>query len=54
VPGTVLAGAGVLLGADAVRQFIDLGGGRLPVGVVTSLVGGPVFLWLLLRRGSLS
>ncbi len=54
VPGTVLAGASVLLGADAVRQFIDLGGGRLPVGVVTSLVGGPVFLWLLLRRGSLS
>lgn len=50
VPATVAAGAAVLLGADLVRQLVDLGGGRLPVGVVTSLVGGPAFLWLLLRR----
>lgn len=50
VPATVAAGAAVLLGADFVRQLVDLGGGRLPVGVVTSLVGGPAFLWLLLRR----
>ncbi|HAC09463.1 MAG TPA: iron ABC transporter, partial [Phycisphaerales bacterium] len=50
----VAAGAAVLLGADLVRQLVDLGGGRLPVGVVTSLVGGPAFLWLLLRRGGVS
>ena len=54
VPATVAAGAAVLLGADLVRQLVDLGGGRLPVGVVTSLVGGPAFLWLLLRRGGVS
>ena len=54
VPATVAAGAAVLPGADLVRQLIDLGGGRLPVGVVTSLVGGPTFLWLLLRRGGVS
>jgi iron complex transport system permease protein len=24
---------------------------ELPVGVVTALIGGPFFLWLLVRRG---
>ena len=36
--------------ADAARQCIDVGTGRLPVGVVTALVGGPAFLWILRRR----
>ncbi len=49
VLGTVLAGASMLLVADAVRQVVDLGGGRLPVGVLTALVGGPAFLGLLLQ-----
>ena len=47
VPATCLAGVAMLLGAEAVRQFIDLGGGRLHVGVLTALLGGPFFLWLL-------
>jgi iron complex transport system permease protein len=51
VPGSALAGALLLVSADAVRQVLDLGSGRLPVGVVTALAGGPAFLWLL-RRGS--
>lgn len=46
---TAVAGIAILVGADAIRQFVDLGGGRLPVGVLTALVGGPVFLVLLLR-----
>ncbi len=50
VPGAALAGAVLLVAADAVRQMIDLGSGRLPVGVLTALAGGPAFLWLL-RRG---
>lgn len=45
-----MCGAGMLVLADVVRQFIDLGGGRVPIGVVTALVGGPLFLLLLLRR----
>lgn len=49
--GAPMAGAAMLLAADALRQLVDLGGGRLPVGVVTTLIGGPVFL-LLLRRSS--
>jgi iron complex transport system permease protein len=51
VPGSALAGAALLVTADAVRQCIDLGSGRLPVGVLTALAGGPAFLWLL-RRGA--
>lgn len=50
VTGSALAGAAVLLSADLLRQVLDLGTGRLPVGVVTALAGGPAFLWLL-RRG---
>lgn len=50
VTGSALAGGAVLLGADVLRQLLDLGTGRLPVGVVTALAGGPAFLWLL-RRG---
>ena len=50
VPASALAGAGGLVVADLVRQVLDLGGGRVPVGILTALVGGPVFLWLLIRR----
>jgi iron complex transport system permease protein len=51
--GSAIAGAALLVAADVVRQTIDLGGGRLPVGVVTAIVGGPIFL-VLLRRGPLA
>ena len=47
VPATCLAGIAMLLSAEAARQFIDLGGGRLHAGVVTAILGGPFFLWLL-------
>ena len=46
---TALVGALLLLGADDIRQLIDLGTGRLPIGIVTSVIGGFVFLVLLLR-----
>jgi iron complex transport system permease protein len=46
---TALVGALLLLGADDIRQLIDFGTGRLPIGIVTSVVGGLVFLVLLLR-----
>lgn len=47
--GTALVGALLLLAADDIRQLIDLGTGRLPIGIVTSIIGGLVFLVLLLR-----
>ncbi len=45
---TALVGALLLLGADDIRQLVDLGTGRLPIGIVTSVIGGLVFLVLLL------
>jgi iron complex transport system permease protein len=51
VPASALAGAALLVTADVARQWLDLGTGRLPIGVLTALAGGPFFLWLL-RRGA--
>ncbi len=48
-----LLGAALVVGADAGVRLVDLGGGRLPLGVLTALIGGPVFI-LLLRRSTLS
>ncbi|MFO0873300.1 MAG: iron chelate uptake ABC transporter family permease subunit [Phycisphaerales bacterium] len=47
---SALAGASLMLAADCLRQIVDLGGGRVPVGVFTALAGGPVFL-ALMRSG---
>lgn len=46
-----LAGAALLIGADALVKAVHLGAGRLPVGVLTAALGGPFFLVLLMRRG---
>lgn len=40
-----------LMVCDILSRMI-LPGQELPIGVVTSLTGGPVFLWLLNRKGS--
>jgi len=47
--GAAVVGAGVLIAADVLRQAIDVGAGRIPVGVFTALAGGPLFLLLLQR-----
>ena len=55
LPGSVLLGGALLVGADLLARTIAAPA-ELPIGIVTSLVGGPFFLWLLLRdrrRGSL-
>ena len=48
VPAAALAGIVLVVGSDVARQAIDLGAGRMPIGIFTALVGGPAFLWLLL------
>lgn len=45
-----LAGAGLVVLADASVKSISLDAGRLPISVVTSLIGGPFFIWLLRQR----
>ncbi len=52
VVGAALLGASVLVGADVASQAITLGGGRVPVGVFTALIGGPVFIALLRSGGA--
>jgi iron complex transport system permease protein len=47
VPAAAVIGAVVLIAADAGRQAIDLGAGRMPVGIFTAFLGGPMFIWLL-------
>ena len=49
IPCSLVLGAAFLVLADSVARTA-LGGGELPVGVVTALVGGPVFMWLLRRH----
>ncbi|GMG83526.1 hypothetical protein LNKW23_27390 [Paralimibaculum aggregatum] len=50
LPVTALYGMVLVLAADlAVRLAVPPA--ELPIGLATSLIGGPFFLWLLLRRG---
>ena len=48
LPMSWLGGAMALLLADGLARLVVMPA-ELPVGVITSLVGGPFFLWLLLR-----
>lgn len=50
VVGAAIAGAVLIVGADAAVMAIRLDSGRLPIGVLTALIGGPVFLVLLRRE----
>jgi iron complex transport system permease protein len=49
LPGSLVAGAAFLVLADALARGV-LPSSELPVGAITGLLGGPVFLWLLRRR----
>jgi iron complex transport system permease protein len=49
LPGSLLLGAAFLILADALARTA-LPSSELPVGAITGLLGGPVFLWLLRRR----
>lgn len=49
LPASALFGAAFLIGCDLVARTI-VAPLELPVGIVTAIVGGPVFLWLLFRR----
>ena len=49
IPAAVLGGAAFLVVCDTVARTL-LDGRELPVGAITALVGGPLFLWLLRRH----
>jgi iron complex transport system permease protein len=49
IPACALTGGTVLLAADIAARTL-LAPQQLPVGVITALVGAPIFLWLLQQR----
>jgi iron complex transport system permease protein len=51
LPAASLFGATFLIGCDLVSRTV-MAPLELPVGVVTAIIGGPFFLWLLITRGS--
>lgn len=51
LPGSALGGACLLLLADTLARTL-VAPAEMPVGLLTSLIGGPYFLWLILRPGT--
>jgi iron complex transport system permease protein len=49
LPASALFGASFLIGCDLIARTV-LAPIELPVGIITSIIGAPVFLWLLFRR----
>jgi iron complex transport system permease protein len=49
LPASALFGAAFLVGCDLIARTV-LAPVEVPVGVVTAMLGGPFFLWLLVRR----
>ena len=51
LPAASLFGASFLIGCDLISRTV-MAPLELPVGVVTAVIGGPFFLWLLVTRGA--
>lgn len=49
LPGCALAGAGLLVGADILSRVL-VAPAELPIGIITAILGAPVFLSILMRR----
>ena len=49
LPGSALLGALMMVVVDVVARLI-IPPAELPVGIITAVVGAPVFLWILLRQ----
>ena len=49
LPASALFGAAFLIACDVVARTV-MAPIELPVGVITALIGGPFFLWLLVRK----
>ena len=47
IPAAGLMGAGLMLLADCVVQIVAE---TMPVGIITSIIGGPIFMFLILRQ----
>ncbi|QBY01479.1 iron ABC transporter permease [Rhodophyticola sp. CCM32] len=52
LPNAALLGASLLIAADMISRTI-IAPAELPIGIVTATLGGPFFLWILLRNRGL-
>lgn len=50
VIGAALLGAALIIASDTMVKTIYLGSGRLPINVITSLLGGPCLIYMLRRQ----
>ena len=46
IPAAALLGGTLVVGADTLTTMLDVGQGRMPIGIYTALLGGPAFLWM--------
>ncbi len=51
VPGSIIMGSTILILADLASRMLT-GYGNVPIGVVMSFIGAPIFLYLIVRRKS--
>lgn len=53
LPNAALMGGGLLVAADMLARTL-VAPAELPIGIITAVIGAPVFLWILLRRRGLT
>jgi iron complex transport system permease protein len=51
LPASAMLGAGLVLAADVIARIV-IAPAELPLGIIVALIGAPVFLHLVLRRGA--
>lgn len=51
IPSSAFCGAGLLLLSDIISQII-LPGAVLPIGAITSFIGAPIFIWILIKKAN--
>ena len=47
IAGSALCGATIIVGADAATRALDLGAGRMPIGIITAILGGVTFIGMI-------
>lgn len=52
IPASAICGAAILVLSDIISSVL-LPGAILPIGAITSFVGAPIFIWILIRKKSL-
>ncbi|MCE1164459.1 MAG: iron ABC transporter permease [Bacteroidetes bacterium] len=51
IPGSILLGSVFLLVSDIIARTV-ISPSEIPVGIVTSFIGAPIFIWLIIKKGN--